>query len=156
MPTCGSPWLFAAYRVLRRQSVPWHPPCALVRLIFASSAVLIFLRLLRNENSLKFVVRFFPVQFSRCVEGSHESRFRPAASSRSVRSFKTIQKSSSYHSQIPCRTACAILFGRSRSGLPVVPASPSTSIFSSALSRFRSDLVVRPWAMIRYPQTISP
>ena len=33
MPTCGSPWLFAAYRVLRRQSVPWHPPCALVRLI---------------------------------------------------------------------------------------------------------------------------
>ena len=35
MLTCGSPWLIAAYRVLRRQSVPWHPPCALVRLIFA-------------------------------------------------------------------------------------------------------------------------
>ena len=35
MLTCGSPWLFAAYRVLLRQSVPWHPPCALVRLIFA-------------------------------------------------------------------------------------------------------------------------
>ena len=32
-PTCGSPKLFAAYRVLHRQSVPWHPPCALVRLI---------------------------------------------------------------------------------------------------------------------------
>ena len=33
MLTCSSPWLFAAYRVLRRQSVPWHPPCALIRLI---------------------------------------------------------------------------------------------------------------------------
>ena len=33
MLACGSPWLFAAYRVLRRQSVPWHPPCALIRLI---------------------------------------------------------------------------------------------------------------------------
>ena len=34
----GSPWLFAAYRVLRRQSVPWHPPCALSRLILPVSA----------------------------------------------------------------------------------------------------------------------
>ena len=32
---CVSPQLFAAYRVLLRPSVPWHPPCALVRLIFA-------------------------------------------------------------------------------------------------------------------------
>ena len=32
-PICGSPRLFAAYRVLRRQLVPWHPPCALIRLI---------------------------------------------------------------------------------------------------------------------------
>ena len=30
---CSSPQLFAAYRVLLRQSVPWHPPCALIRLI---------------------------------------------------------------------------------------------------------------------------
>ena len=36
MPICGSPWLFAAYRVLLRQSVPWHPPCALSRLISRS------------------------------------------------------------------------------------------------------------------------
>ena len=35
MLICGSPRLIAAYRVLLRQSVPWHPPCALVRLIFA-------------------------------------------------------------------------------------------------------------------------
>ena len=35
MLICGSPRLIAAYRVLHRQSVPWHPPCALVRLIFA-------------------------------------------------------------------------------------------------------------------------
>ena len=30
---CSSPWLFAACYVLRRQSVPWHPPCALISLI---------------------------------------------------------------------------------------------------------------------------
>ena len=31
-PICGSPWLFAAYRVLRRLPVPRHPPCALFSL----------------------------------------------------------------------------------------------------------------------------
>ena len=31
---CNSPMLIAAYRVLRRQSVPGHPPCALISLIF--------------------------------------------------------------------------------------------------------------------------
>ena len=30
---CNSPMLIAAYRVLRRQSVPGHPPCALISLI---------------------------------------------------------------------------------------------------------------------------
>ena len=34
MPACGSPLLFAACHVLLRRLVPWHPPCALVRLIF--------------------------------------------------------------------------------------------------------------------------
>ena len=48
MPVCGSPWLFAAYRVLHRQSVPWHPPCALVRLICLRSIAL--LRPLRQQN----------------------------------------------------------------------------------------------------------
>ena len=37
MPACGSPLLFAACHVLLRRLVPWHPPCALVRLIFASN-----------------------------------------------------------------------------------------------------------------------
>ena len=32
-PMCGSPWLFAAYRVFLRLSVPRHPPCALFCLI---------------------------------------------------------------------------------------------------------------------------
>ena len=32
---CNSPMLIAAYRVLRRQSVPGHPPCALISLIFS-------------------------------------------------------------------------------------------------------------------------
>ncbi len=33
MPACGSPMLFAACHVLLRRLVPWHPPCALLRLI---------------------------------------------------------------------------------------------------------------------------
>ena len=39
MPVCGSPWLFAAYRVLLRRLVPWHPPCALISLIFKSMKI---------------------------------------------------------------------------------------------------------------------
>ena len=31
---CSSPWLFAAYHVLPRLSVPRHPPCALSSLTF--------------------------------------------------------------------------------------------------------------------------
>ena len=33
MPACGSPLLFADCHVLLRRLVPWHPPCALLRLI---------------------------------------------------------------------------------------------------------------------------
>ena len=71
MLTCGSPQLIAAYRVLLRQSVPWHPPCALVRLILPVHVNHHFLRLLRmmiNKDCLLYC--FFPVQFSRCVEVS--------------------------------------------------------------------------------------
>ena len=70
MPTCGSPKLFAAYRVLHRQSVPWHPPCALIRLILPVHINYCFLRLLRTVVDKDCLFRFFPVQFSRCVEVS--------------------------------------------------------------------------------------
>ena len=33
MDICSSPWLFAAYHVFLRLSVPRHPPCALLRFI---------------------------------------------------------------------------------------------------------------------------
>ena len=35
-PMCGSPWLFAACRVLLRLPVPRHPPCALLILVTIS------------------------------------------------------------------------------------------------------------------------
>ena len=38
MCICHSPQLFAAYHVFHRLSVPRHPPCALLRLIFISLA----------------------------------------------------------------------------------------------------------------------
>ena len=49
-PTCGSPQLFAAGRVLRRQMVPWHPPCALLCLISTPETILLCLRLLCLPN----------------------------------------------------------------------------------------------------------
>ena len=57
MPICGSPKLFAAYRVLRRQSVPWHPPCALIRLILPCSHPAL-LRLLRPNGSSLSIALF--------------------------------------------------------------------------------------------------
>ena len=41
-PTCGSPQLFAAGRVLLRQMVPWHPPCALLCLISTPETIFFF------------------------------------------------------------------------------------------------------------------
>ena len=38
-PICGSPWLFAAYRVLLRLPVPRHSPCALSNLTFLSQLI---------------------------------------------------------------------------------------------------------------------
>ena len=70
MPACGSPLLFAACHVLPRRLVPWHPPCALVRLIT-------LLRLLQSFRSnltfflqlvfLDFFSRLPSVQLSRCA-----------------------------------------------------------------------------------------
>ena len=34
LPTCGSPWLFAAYRAFLRLGTPRHPPYALLSLTF--------------------------------------------------------------------------------------------------------------------------
>ena len=88
MLTCGSPQLIAAYRVLRRQSVPWHPPCALVRLILPRCAHLpktiekctqpdlCFLFQINSSDwnlqvdSHSSFLLSFPVQFSRCVSAA--------------------------------------------------------------------------------------
>ena len=44
MDICSSPQLFAAYHVFLRLLVPRHPPCALIRLTFCSSALAIIHR----------------------------------------------------------------------------------------------------------------
>ena len=46
-PICGSPWLFAACRVLRRLSVPRHSPCALYSLTSCLSGYLSISRIIR-------------------------------------------------------------------------------------------------------------
>ena len=73
MPACGSPLLFAACHVLLRRLVPWHPPCALVRLITS------FLRLVTlisgqltffycNWSFKTSFLVFLFVQLSRCAQ----------------------------------------------------------------------------------------
>ena len=78
MLTCGSPQLIAAYRVLLRQSVPWHPPCALVRLILPVHVEHYFLRLLRvvfNKDCLLFVSSL--CSFQGASKSLSAFRFRP-------------------------------------------------------------------------------
>ena len=72
MPTCGSPKLFAAYRVLHRQSVPWHPPCALIRLILPRSILLpkTCSSLDSLDRSMKPFVLLSQLGFSRSPLGS--------------------------------------------------------------------------------------
>ena len=60
MPACGSPMLFAACHVLLRCLVPWHPPCALLRLITS------ILRLVTTSSGLlTFIFRNWSLRLSR-------------------------------------------------------------------------------------------
>ena len=58
MPACGSPLLFAACHVLLRRLVPWHPPCALLRLITSILRLVTF-------TSGYFLTFFFATGLSR-------------------------------------------------------------------------------------------
>ena len=64
-PVCGSPQLFAAYHVLHRRSVPWHPPCALLSLIFLKTNLL--LSSLLSLSRLFVLLCFSSMRFSRCA-----------------------------------------------------------------------------------------
>ena len=59
----SSPWLFADRCVLHRQLVPGHPPCALIRLVLPSCALLILKwipSILRCGDVCGFCSRFAP------------------------------------------------------------------------------------------------
>ena len=84
---CSSPWLIAAYHVLRRLPVPRHSPCALLSLTMRCKTffwnvcanLLLFFRFDKYCSLLPFFLwvlqllshsqLFFVVQFSRCVNG---------------------------------------------------------------------------------------
>ena len=63
LPACGSPYLFAAYRVLHRLSMPRHPPYALCSLItFATYHTMIMLWIIVKYVILKcrsYLIRLF-------------------------------------------------------------------------------------------------
>ena len=58
MSACDSPLLFAAGHVLLRRLVPWHPPCALLRLITSILRLVTF-------TSGYFLTFFFATGLSR-------------------------------------------------------------------------------------------
>lgn len=127
LPACGSPWLFAACHVLLRRMVPWHPPCALISLIFSSLFVLrpIVLSLLYHfilhpfQNEELSLQLAFSVQIFSCcavvkVQGAFHTSFPlplgrirfvfPASGIQSFdQTLKTIQ-SSKRNRQLTCMT----------------------------------------------------
>ena len=68
VPTCGSPCLFAAYRVLHRLLTPRHPPYALISLTyshqsFSCLAALLLSPLRQRSRWLRFLC-FLPVRLA--------------------------------------------------------------------------------------------
>ena len=83
---CSSPWLFAAYHVLRRLLVPRHPPYALFSLIFEVALVSFLKQSLApgseidslaffSERSVECLVSL-PVLTSRSIRLNSLDRFR--------------------------------------------------------------------------------
>ena len=58
LPVCGSPWLFAAYHVFLRLSVPRHPPCAL------SSLTILWLAIRLSTITFRRLAWRLPVVYS--------------------------------------------------------------------------------------------
>ena len=69
MSACDSPLLFAAGHVLLRRLVPWHPPCALLRLITLLRLVTFLSGFNRKFCNWSFQDSFssFNVRLSRCA-----------------------------------------------------------------------------------------
>ena len=67
MPACGSPLLFAACHVLLRRLVPWHPPCALLRLITSILRLVTFTSGYSLTFSLQLVFQDFLSRLSSCA-----------------------------------------------------------------------------------------
>ena len=118
MPTCGSPRLIAAYRVLHRQSVPWHPPCALIRLILPNFCQTL-LRLLRGPTkAILSIVVVFLTLFLCSFQGAIEV-FVLISYGVESRNFKTIQKLFSKHNLISYPTFRRLFAGLPPALLPV-------------------------------------
>ncbi len=83
MPACGSPQLFAAYHVLLRQSVPGHPPCALIRLIYFGFHMSLPVPLLGHASTLVLSLAFCGLRFqSSSLSGFPSPRSRSQCASR--------------------------------------------------------------------------
>ena len=148
MPTCGSPGLFAAYRVLRRQSVPWHPPCALFRLIclrapalpplsrplrFSRSDTSTFLRLLRSVRISLLSVsvpRFRLDSFRASLQPLSVSSF-PVQFSRCGFAFRFPFR---FSSRFPFRSRFQLI---SRSLFSAIPQNDTVKSFRQTPTHFR-------------------
>ena len=77
MPACGSPLLFAACHVLLRRLVPWHPPCALLRLITSILRLVTFTSGYFLTFSLQLVFQDFLSRLSFCAVVKVRSKVKP-------------------------------------------------------------------------------
>ena len=109
MPACGSPLLFAACHVLLRRLVPWHPPCALLRLITLLRLVTFLSGFYRKFCNWSFQDSFssFYVRLSRCAAGSPAFRVL-------FRILKTIQRTDDSFFLGLCLSTFVLSFALSR------------------------------------------
>ena len=105
---CNSPTLIAAYRVLRRQSVPGHPPCALISLIVSAGATGCSVPGMPASNVCRSVVRSIP------------QALLASPASLSIRSF---------------RFRFVLCFSQSSYSLLLFPVQFSRCVFQFSLSR---------------------
>ena len=109
MSACDSPLLFAAGHVLLRRLVPWHPPCALLRLITLLRLVTFLSGFYRKFCNWSFQDSFssFYVRLSRCAAGSPAFRVL-------FRILKTIQRTDDSFFLGLCLSTFVLSFALSR------------------------------------------
>ena len=147
MLICSSPWLFAACRVLLRQSVPWHPPCALLRLILRSLQIVcqffVSAALLRPLRRLRPILDLWPASSRAQGSPSLTLRLPPALDSAVPRFFLCSFQGACGLRPLPFAAALSIPSVRPSNGLPPAPCAFAHGSESSLFANPQNDTEMR-------------